>query len=57
MAVKEALDCGVHPFCVTLDVAGSAYLPQIFGEGHYTILDRIDDLPKKLPEIYLRLRR
>lgn len=57
MAVKEAIGCGVHPFCVTLDAAGSAYLPQIFGEGHYTILDRIDDLPKKLPEIYLRLRR
>ena len=57
MAVKEALDVGVHPFCITLDAAGSEYLPLIFGEGHYMVLAHLDDLPKKLPEIYLRLRR
>ena len=57
MAVKEAVDAGVHPFCITLDAAGSQYLPQIFGPGHYLILDHINDLPKKLPEVYLRLRK
>jgi hypothetical protein len=57
MAVKEAVDKGVHPFCITLDAAGSQYLPQIFGPGHYLILDHINELPKKLPEIYLRLRK
>ena len=57
MAVKEAVDAGVHPFCITLDPAGSKYLPQIFGPGHYLVLDHINDLPKKLPEVYLRLRR
>ncbi len=57
MAVKEAGDAGVHLFCITLDAAGSQYLPQIFGAGHYLILDHIDDLPKKLPEVYLRLRK
>jgi len=57
MAVKEAVDAGVHPFCITLDPAGSKYLPQIFGPGHYLVLDHVNDLPKKLPEVYLRLRR
>ncbi|MHB1676991.1 MAG: VWA domain-containing protein [Sulfuriferula sp.] len=57
MAVKEAADAGVHLFCITLDAAGSEYLPQIFGAGHYLILNHIDDLPKKLPEVYLRLRK
>ena len=57
MAVKEAVDAGVHPFCITLDATGSQYLPQIFGPGHYVVLDHINDLPKKLPEIYLRLRK
>ncbi len=57
MAVKEAIDAGIHPFCITLDASGSQYLPQIFGNGHYLILDHINDLPKKLPEVYLRLRR
>lgn len=57
MAVKEAQDAGVHPFCVTLDPGGSDYLPSIFGPGHYMILDHVDDLPRRLPEVYLRLRR
>jgi len=57
MAMKEALDTGVHPFCITLDSSGQEYLPAIFGPGHYTIVDRVDELPRRLPEIYLRLRR
>jgi hypothetical protein len=57
MAVKEAVAAGVHAFCVTVDALGQDYLPQIFGKGHYLVLDRIDRLPAKLPEIYLRLRR
>lgn len=56
-ACKEAIDQGIHPFCITLDANASEYLPFIFGHGHYLILDKVDDLPKKLPEIYLRLRR
>jgi len=57
MAVKEAVDNAVHPFCITLDAAGGRYLPQIFGHGHYLVLAHLDDLPAKLPEIYLRLKR
>jgi nitric oxide reductase NorD protein len=57
MAVKEAVANGVHPFCITVDAHGHGYLPQIFGKGHYLVLDRMDKLPAKLPEIYLRLRR
>ena len=57
MAVKEAVDAGIHPFCITLDPAGGEYLPTIFGPGHYLIIDHVDDLPARLPEIYLRLRK
>lgn len=57
MAVKEAVMRGVHPFCITVDPSANQYLPQIFGHGHYLVLDNIDSLPRKLPEIYLRLRR
>jgi nitric oxide reductase NorD protein len=57
VAMKEALDAGVHPFCITLDSSGQDYLPAIFGPGHYTIVDHVDELPRRLPEIYLRLRR
>ena len=57
MAVKEAVAKGVHPFCITVDTMANQYLPQIFGRGHYLVLDHINSLPKKLPEIYFRLRR
>ena len=57
MAVKEAVARGVHPFCITVDTMANQYLPQIFGPGHYLVLDHINSLPNKLPEIYLRLRR
>jgi len=57
MAVKEAVARGVHPFCITVDTMANQYLPQIFGKGHYLVLDHIDSLPNKLPEIYFRLRR
>ncbi len=57
MAVKEAVARGVHPFCISVDTMANQYLPQIFGRGHYLVLDHINSLPNKLPEIYLRLRR
>ena len=57
MAVKEAVNAGVHPFCITVDTLANQYLPQIFGRGHYLVLDDGGSLPAKLPEIYLRLRR
>ena len=57
MAVKEAVARGVHPFCITVDTMANQYLPQIFGRGHYMVLDHINSLPNKLPEIYFRLRR
>jgi len=57
MAVKEAVSCGIHPYCITVDTMANQYLPQIFGPGHFMVLDHINSLPKKLPEIYLRLRR
>ena len=57
MAVKEAVSRGVHPFCITVDTLANEYLPQIFGRGHYLVLDHINSLPRRLPEIYLKLRR
>jgi hypothetical protein len=57
MAVKEAVNAGVHPFCITVDTLANQYLPQIFGRGHYLVLDQVSSLPAKLPEIYLRLRK
>ncbi len=56
MAIKEAADRGIHAFCVTLDPGGGAYLERIFGRGHYVVIDKLNELPERLPQIYLRLR-
>lgn len=56
MAIREAAAQGIHAFCVTLDPAGGAYLEQIFGRGHYLVIDQLNDLPARLPQVYLRLR-
>lgn len=56
VAIKECVDQGVHPFCITLDPRGGDYLKRVFGQGHYVIVDRLDDLPARLSGIYLRLR-
>jgi hypothetical protein len=58
MAVQEARRAGVHVHCISLDTAAEArdYLDRIFGPGRYLQLARVEDLPLRLPEIFLRLR-
>ncbi len=54
-ALREARQKGVHPFCITVDQAGADYLPGMYGEVGYLVVDQIETLPMKLPQIYKRL--
>ena len=54
-AVNEAKLQGVSPFCLTVDRQGAAYLPQVFGRGHYAVLMRAEALPGVLLEWIRRL--
>jgi len=56
-AVLEAGRLGLAVFCVTLDPAADDYVRTIFGAGNYRVLDRIDSLPRILPQVVLRLTR
>lgn len=47
-AVVEAKAQGVFPFCLTVDRQAAAYLPSIFGKGHYALLSRPEALPAAL---------
>ncbi len=55
MAIMEAHKKGIQPFCVTIDEKAGDYLPYIFGEGHYIVIRKVIELPKKLPLLYARL--
>jgi nitric oxide reductase NorD protein len=55
MALIEARDKGLRPFCVTIDREGAAYLPHLFGPAGYTIIRKPEELPARLPLLYARL--
>lgn len=57
VALLEARQQGIHPFCITVDVRASDYMTRMYGEGGYTVIDRVETLPVRLPQIYRRLTR
>ena len=57
VALTEARSVGIHPFCITVDPHGQDYLARMYGEHGYTVIDRVEALPDRLPRIYRRLTR
>lgn len=57
MAVLEAEQQGLRPFCVTIDEHASEYLPYLFGKQSYVVIHDAEQLPRKLPMLYLRLTK
>lgn len=55
IALGEARQKGIDPFCVTIDREADRYLRRMYGDVHYTVIDRIEALPTRLPRIYQRL--
>ncbi len=55
MAVLEAEKLGIRPFCITIDETAEDYLPYLFGSRSYVLIRNAEELPKKLPLLYLRL--
>ena len=48
---------GIVPFCLTIDRFSKKYIPRLYGDYHYVILDDVFTLPEKLSKLYLRLTR
>jgi nitric oxide reductase NorD protein len=55
MALREAMEQRVHPFCITVDPSGEDYLREMYGEVRYAVIDSVAALPERLPAIYRRL--
>ena len=55
MALREAREHRVHPFCITVDPHGEDYLRAMYGDVRYTVIDSVEQLPSRLPAIYRRL--
>lgn len=54
-AVEELYSKGVLSYCLTLDPNADNYVKRIFGENHYTIIDNVQRLPEKLPQLFASL--
>jgi nitric oxide reductase NorD protein len=55
-AVKELDRDGIFTYCISLDPKADEYVSDIFGR-HYTVVDNIQRLPEKLPELFMALTR
>ena len=57
VAVIEARNRGIVPFCVTIDREGASYLPHLFGPAGFAVIRKPDELPARLPLFYAQLTR
>ncbi len=55
-AVEELSARGVDTFCLSLDPKADDYVRSIFGKRHL-VLDRVEQLPERLPLLYMALTR
>jgi len=55
-AVGELNQEGIYSYCINLDPKADEYVADIFG-SQYTIIDHVDRLPEKLPEVFIALTK
>jgi len=55
MALREARQRGLKPFCVTIDAKAEDYLPHLFGHQGWALVRKAEELPQKLPQLYALL--
>ncbi len=55
MAIRETKKAGITPFCLTVDNSAGAYLPRLFGKGHYVVLSDAQKLASSLPVLFARV--
>ena len=55
-AVQELDAEGIYTYCINLDPHADDYVGDIFGK-QFTVIDRVERLPEKLPQLFLSLTR
>ncbi|OOY98351.1 nitric oxide reductase activation protein NorD [Solemya velum gill symbiont] len=54
-AVEDLAMQGVYTYCLTLDPNADQYVSRIFGENNYSIVDDVERLPERLPNVFAAL--
>lgn len=55
-AVQELDEQGIYTYCINLDPKADEYVADIFGNA-YTVIDQVERLPEKLPQVFLALTK
>ncbi|MDO8292448.1 MAG: VWA domain-containing protein, partial [Gallionella sp.] len=55
-AVMELDRQGIYAYCINLDRKADEYVADIFGK-QYTIIDRVAQLPERLPQLFISLTK
>ncbi len=55
-AVKELDTKGIYAYCINLDPKADEYVSDIFGK-QYTVVDNIQRLPERLPQLFMALTK
>ena len=55
MALMEARQQDITPFCLTVDRNGHDYLRTMTGDLNYEVLPDISELPRRLPQLYKKV--
>ena len=56
IAVRELDQQGIYTYCINLDPKADAYVADIFGK-RYTVIDNIQRLPERLPQLFMALTK
>jgi nitric oxide reductase NorD protein len=56
-ALLDARRDGIHTWCITIDKEAKEYIPRLYGDFRYSILDEVEQLPERLSKLYLRITR
>jgi len=54
MALKEAQRYGIKSFCITVDREAAEYLPRMYADSRWVVIDDVLKLPAKITRIYKR---
>ena len=55
-AVQELDQKDIYTYCINLDPKADDYVKDIFGQ-QYTVVDRVERLPEKLPQLFMALTK
>jgi uncharacterized protein YegL len=55
-AVQELDQEGIYTYCINLDPHADEYVQDIFGK-QYTVIDKVERLPERLPKLFMSLTK